>query len=228
MEHSRMIRADFHTHTCFSHDAYQTPRELVERARIVQLDRVAVTDHHTLEGALRARDLDPERVVVGEEITTRCGIDVIGLFLATRIAPRLLLERVVDEIHTQGGLVYIPHPFAYLFGARRRAERALPLADIVEVWNSRAFYAPWNRRALRAARERALPEAAASDGHFSVELGRAATVLPTFSDARSLEVAAKSARAEHNGRTYLLPHVGSVACMALSRLRGRPLRREPL
>src|SRR5436309_2104045 len=62
------IRADFHTHTCFSHDGYQTPRELVERARELRLDRVAITDHHTLDGALRARDVDPERVIVGEEI----------------------------------------------------------------------------------------------------------------------------------------------------------------
>src|SRR5690242_21886813 len=58
-----MQRADFHSHTCYSHDAYQTPRELVERARKVQIDRIAVTDHHTLDGALRARDIDPNREI---------------------------------------------------------------------------------------------------------------------------------------------------------------------
>src|SRR3954471_20422777 len=91
------IRADFHMHTCFSHDAHQTPRELVERARALQLDRVAITDHHTLDGALRARDIDPERVIVGEEITARCGTDVIGIYLMKPIARRLPLEQVVDE-----------------------------------------------------------------------------------------------------------------------------------
>src|SRR5689334_11355852 len=108
------VRADFHSHTCHSHDGYQTPAELVARARAVQLDRIAVTDHHTLDGALRARDIDAERIIVGEEITTKCGIDVIGLYLTARVAPRLPLERVVDEIRGQGGVVYLPHPFAYL------------------------------------------------------------------------------------------------------------------
>src|SRR4051794_20380345 len=173
-------------HTCFSRDAYQTPRELVDRAREVALDRIAITDHHSLDGALRARDLDPERVIVGEEITTRCRIDIIGLYLTKRIAPRLPLEQVVDEIRAQGGVVYMPHPFAYLTGVRRRVDRVLPLVDIVEVWNSRAFYPPWNRRAIEEIRARNIPEAGGSDAHFSAELGRAVTVMPTFSDAATL------------------------------------------
>jgi len=215
-------------HTCFSHDAYQTPRELVARAREVGLDRVAVTDHHALDGALRARDLDPERVIIGEEITARDGTDVIGLYLTKRIAPRLPLERVVDEIRAQNGVVYLPHPFAYLRGGRRRFERALPLVDIVEVWNSRAFYAPWNRRALEEVRRRGIPEAGGSDAHFSRELGRASTVFPFFDDAEALKRVAPRGRPEHNGHTYLLPHVGSVSCIALSLIKGRPWRRSAL
>ena len=218
------IRADFHMHTCFSHDAYQTPRELVDRARELHLDRVAVTDHHTLDGALRARDLDPERVIVGEEITARCGTDVIGIYLTKRIARGLSLERVVDEIRAQGGVVYLPHPFAYLRGARRRFERAATLVDIVEVWNSRAFYVPWNRRAMEEVRARGIPEAGGSDAHFSAELGRALTVYPPFDDAETLKLAAPRGRPQHDGHTYLLPHAGSVMCMAISFVKGRPLR----
>jgi predicted metal-dependent phosphoesterase TrpH len=211
-------------HTCFSRDAYQTPRELVARAREVGLDRVAITDHHTLDGALRARDLDPERVIVGEEITARDGTDVIGLYLTKRISPRLPVEQVVDEIRAQDGVVYLPHPFAYLRGARQRFDRAAPLVDIVEVWNSRAFYAPWNGRAMDAVRERGLPAAAGSDAHFSMELGRAFTVFPPFIDAETLKRVAPQGRPQHNGHTYLLPHVGSVSCMALSLVKGCPLR----
>jgi len=213
------IRADFHTHTRFSHDGYQTPRQLVERAREVGLDRVAVTDHHAIDGALRARDLDPERIIVGEEITTRCHTDIIGLYLTKRIAPRLSLEQVIDEIHAQGGVVYLPHPFAYLRGVRERVDRVLPFADIVDVWNSRAFYTPWNLRALQEIRERGIPEAAGSDAHFSAELGRAVTVMPSFNDARTLKAAARHARAVHDGHTYMLPHVGSIGCMTVTLIR---------
>jgi len=218
------LRADFHSHTSHSRDGYQTPHELVARARDVGLDRIAVTDHHTLHGAMRARELDPERIIVGEEITSRCGIDVIGLYLTSRIAPRLPLEQVVDEIRAQGGVVYLPHPFAYLVSAYQRAERAFPLADIIEVWNSRAFYPPWNRRAMEMVRERGVPEAAGSDGHFSFELGRAMTVLPSFDDAATLKAAAKKAQARSDGHGYWLPHVGSVACMVISRVMRRRIR----
>lgn len=218
------MRADFHSHTCYSHDGYQTPRELVERAREVQLDRIAVTDHHTLDGALRARDLDPDRIIVGEEITSRDGIDVIGLYLTKCIARRLPLEQVVHEIRAQGGVVYLPHPFAYLLLARQRAERAFPLVDIIEIWNSRAFYQAWNRRASELVRARGLPGAAGSDGHFGFELGRAMTVLPSFSDADSLKRAAVHAEVRHDGQGHLLPHIASVACMILSRVMRRPIR----
>lgn len=218
------VRADFHSHTCHSHDGYQTPSELVARAREVRLDRIAVTDHHTLDGARRAHEIDPERIIIGEEITTRCGIDVIGLYLTKRVAPRLPLEQAVEEIRSQGGVVYLPHPFAYLVSARQRAERAFPLADIIEVWNSRAFYRPWNRRAMELVRERGLPEAAGSDGHFSFELGRAMTVLPSFHDAATLKMAARNSQARHDGHGYWLPHVGSVACMVLSRVMRRGIR----
>ena len=218
------IRADFHTHTCFSHDGHQTPRELVARARAVQLDRVAVTDHHTLEGALRAHDLDPERVIVGEEITTRCHTDIIGLYLKKRIPPRRPLEEVVAAIREQGGVVYLPHPFAYLRGPRAKFERALPLVDIVEVWNSRAFYPPWNRQALDEVRRRGVPEGAGSDAHFSAELGRAVTVLPPFLDGDTLKRALKHARAQHDGRGYVLPHVGSIGCMVRTIIMGKGSR----
>src|SRR3954470_7663051 len=172
------MRADFHMHTYFSHDAFQTPRELVDRARELGLDRVAVTDHHSLDGALHARDLDPERVIVGEEITARCGTAVIGLYLTKRIAPRLPLEQVVDRTPGRNGPRSLPPPFPSLRGVRRRFERAVPLVDIVEVWNSRAFYPPWNRLAMEEAQARGLAQAGGSDAHFSSELGRALTVLP--------------------------------------------------
>jgi predicted metal-dependent phosphoesterase TrpH len=220
------IRADFHTHTSFSHDGHQTPRELVESARVRRIDRVAVTDHHTLDGAVRAHDLDPERVIVGEEVTTSSGTHIIGLYLLKPIAPGLPLERVVEEIRAQGGVVYLPHPFAYLRGGRQHFERALPLVDIVEIWNSRAFYAPWNRQAAEEVHKRGVPEAGGSDGHFSVELGRALTVLPSFSDANTLKCAIRYARAQHDGRTYVLPHAGSVACRALRLITGRPIRAD--
>ncbi|MEJ2547421.1 MAG: PHP domain-containing protein, partial [Gemmatimonadota bacterium] len=59
---------DLHAHTCWSTDASTTPAELVERAAEEGIGRIAVTDHGEIEGAFRARAIEPDRVIVGEEI----------------------------------------------------------------------------------------------------------------------------------------------------------------
>jgi predicted metal-dependent phosphoesterase TrpH len=177
---SGRLRIDLHSHTSYSPDARTTPTQLIERAAEVGVDRIAVTDHGEIEGALRAQALDPERVIVGEEIRCRCRTELIGLFLSDRIPEGLPIESVVERIRDQGGLVYAPHPWAYLLRPGRHARRSVALADIVEVFNSRAFWGRWNRRAERSAVEADRVAAASSDAHFPHEIGRAWTVVPSF------------------------------------------------
>ncbi len=184
-----LIRADFHCHTRYSLDATTAPAELVERAAAAGLDRIAITDHGEIEGALIARELDPARVIVGEEIRCAGGTELIGLFLTERIPYDLSVEETAARIRAQGGLVYAPHPFAYARRPAYHARAALAVADIVEVFNSRAFLPTWNRRARQAATERGLPAAASSDAHFPHEIGRAYTNVPWFDDAASLRAA---------------------------------------
>jgi predicted metal-dependent phosphoesterase TrpH len=83
------------------------------------LDVIAITDHDTIAGALRARDLVMAGdfrcdVVVGEEISTREG-HLLALFLERRIPPGLSIERSIDLVHEQGGLAIVAHPFNRLF-----------------------------------------------------------------------------------------------------------------
>jgi predicted metal-dependent phosphoesterase TrpH len=177
---SRLLRADLHTHTAFSPDSRTSPAELVERAAELGLDRVAVTDHGEMEGARIAQTIDPERVIVGEEIRCRGRTEIIGLYLTDWIPPNLRLEEVVERIRDQGGVVYAPHPFAYVLRPGWQARRAASVADVVEVFNSRAFLPAWNRSALQLARQCGRPAAASSDAHRLRELGRGFTLVPPF------------------------------------------------
>jgi predicted metal-dependent phosphoesterase TrpH len=170
------------------------PRELVERAREARLDRIAVTDHNLLDGALEASGVDPALIIVGEEINCAGGTHLIGLFLREVIPPGLPVLEVAERIRAQGGIVYAPHPFAYAFEAQARAAEALGVADAVEVFNARAFLPSWNRRAGRAARERGLPSVAGSDSHFGHEIGSAWTELPDFATAEEFRRALPRAR----------------------------------
>ncbi len=215
-----MFQVDLHSHTSYSDDARTLPRELVERAREVGLDRIAVTDHGTIEGALRARELDPGLVIVGEEIRCECRTELIGLFLEERIPMRLPLPEVVERIRAQGGVVYAPHPYAYPSRPLRRASRALGVADIVEAVNARAFLPLWNRAAARAARRLALPTGAGSDAHFPLEIGRARTVMAAFESAEEFRSALPGARPVQVAVTGPGLHVASMALKL-----GRPLVR---
>lgn len=205
------LRVDLHAHTWFSPDSPMRPETLVERAAAAGIDRIAVTDHGEIEGALRAAEADPARVIVGEEIRSRCGTELIGLFLRERIPDGLALEETAERIRAQGGVVYAPHPYAYGTRGAWRAGLSLALADVAEVFNSRAFLPYWNRAAAAEAARRGLAAAAGTDAHFPWELGRAYTLLPRFTTAGELRAALASARpvGVRSGSPFL--HVASLS-----------------
>ena len=189
-----------------------SPARLVRRAREVGLDRVAITDHGAIAGALEASALDPELVIVGEELKCANGAHMIGLFLKERIPNGLSVAEAAQRIRGQGGVVYAPHPFAYLLRPSKRGLSVLEVADVVEVYNARAFARPWNPRAAAAAAERGLSCVAGTDGHFPSEVGRAFTELPGFHDAQSFIDAARSARVHTPPTTPTYVLAASLGC----------------
>ena len=54
----RLGRADLHIHTTYS-DGLVTPAQLLDAATALGFDVIAVTDHDTVEGAWRVRELIP-------------------------------------------------------------------------------------------------------------------------------------------------------------------------
>lgn len=64
------FKIDLHIHTCVSKDGALHPADVIRIAKQKGLDRICITDHNNIEGALLAQKLDPEFVIVGEEIKT--------------------------------------------------------------------------------------------------------------------------------------------------------------
>ena len=167
-----MLRVDLHLHSNFSHDGQSTLEALIERSRECSLDRIALTDHNTVEGALELARMAPELTIVGEEVKTREG-EVIGLFITEHLPPYLAPEEVMDLIHGMGGLSYLPHPLD-----RRRSnfrpERVVELADRIDIIET---YNPWcdastNAAAAKLAADLGKVVATGSDAHSVRELGR--------------------------------------------------------
>ncbi len=112
-------QADLHMHTHYSDGTGSVEDVLAFAQHHTSLDVIAITDHDTIEGALRARDLVAKggyrfEVIVGEEISTREG-HLLALFLRERIAPDQSIERSIELVHEQGGLAIVAHPFNRVF-----------------------------------------------------------------------------------------------------------------
>jgi predicted metal-dependent phosphoesterase TrpH len=166
------VRIDLHLHSRYSHDGQSTLQELIDRCADCGLDRIALTDHNTVEGALALAEIAPDLAIVGEEAKTREG-EVIGLFITRRIPPYMRAEDVMDMIHEMGGLTYVPHPLDR-HRSNFSSERLVELAgriDIIETYNAWCEPAE-NQAAARLAVELEKVSATGSDAHAAGELGR--------------------------------------------------------
>ncbi len=201
-----------HLHTSRSFDSLSEPEAVVRVALARGIDRVCVTDHNEISAALELRERYPGRVIVGEEVKTAEGVDVIGLFLRERIPKGTPARETCERIRAQGGLVYVPHPFA---GGKGGGGRILPeiadLVDVVEGFNARIHFRRLNEAAVAWAGERGLALGAGSDAHTLREVGRAYVEVPVFDDDPGSFLAALrqgriqgrlSSWAVHLGSTY--------------------------
>jgi len=173
---------DLHTHTLYSHDCLTTLSDFLEACRRKGLDRVAVTDHNTIAGALRLKEMDPERIIVGEEVRSTYG-ELIAYFLTEPVPPGLSPQETIEAVRAQGGVVGIPHPLDTFRREAMGRAALLPLLDrldFLEAFNARCLLPADNRAAQALALERGLSLTAGSDAHCVWELGRAVTVLLPF------------------------------------------------
>jgi predicted metal-dependent phosphoesterase TrpH len=174
-----MMRADFHCHTHYSHDCFASPGAVLETARRRGLTHLAITDHDSIEGALRTRDKSPDvQIIIGCEVSLAGGVHLIGLFLQKPVTSKSAAD-VVAEIRAQGGFVYVPHPFHPQSGALAIGidAKLLTAVDAIEVCNGHEPAAR-NTLALDLARAYRLPALAGSDAHYGIDVGRACVELP--------------------------------------------------
>jgi predicted metal-dependent phosphoesterase TrpH len=174
-------------HTTFS-DGWPEPHELVQHARRSALDVIAVTDHDTIEGALRAAEFAARwskfHVIVGEEISSRNG-HIVGLFLERRVRPGMSAAATVHAIHDQGGLAVAVHPF-WRTGKRTRTGPIHGVGwlaaeldfDAIEVENATPGFYVFNQLAHRLSIGLGSSEVGGSDAHILDAVGRAHTEFP--------------------------------------------------
>jgi hypothetical protein len=180
-----------HCHTRASKDSLNPYDGILRAMDAAGIDRLVVTDHDRVDGALRLHAMAPDRIIVGEEVRTKEGPDLIGIFLTELIPKYTPLRETCERILAQGGVVYVPHPF----DTRRRGggellEGIADLVDVVEAHNARTFKPEVNARGEAWAREHGKLLGAGSDAHTLGEIGTACVEVPPFEPNRDSFLAA--------------------------------------
>jgi predicted metal-dependent phosphoesterase TrpH len=194
------FRVEFHCHTIYSKDSLTRPETLVATCRKKGIDRVVVTDHNSIQGGLKARELDPERVIVGEEIMTQKG-ELLAAFVQEEVPPGLAPEEAIRRLRAQQAFISVSHPFDHYRSGHWQyedLEAIAPLVDAVEIFNARVYTHRHNDLAREFAAAHRLLGTAGSDAHAAFELGRATLVMPPFTDAQTFKDALSQARIDGN------------------------------
>lgn len=177
-----MVKVEFHCHTLYSKDSLAQPEAMLKSCRRKGIDRLVVTDHNTIAGALAAQRLDPERVIVGEEIMTTSG-ELLAAYVTEEVPAGLSPQETIRRLREQGAFISVSHPFDVMRRGCWKEEdllSILPEVDAVEVFNARCWLPAFNRRAQEFARLHDVAGTVGSDAHAALEVGRAVLLLEQF------------------------------------------------
>ncbi|MBI4296375.1 MAG: PHP domain-containing protein [Chloroflexi bacterium] len=178
-----MLKADLHVHTKYSLDCNTELEDIIAQCQRKSINCIAISDHGTIEGALKLKEIAPFKVIVAEEVLTPHG-EIMGMFLKEGIKSGQSVEAVVSRIKAQGGLVCLPHPFDILRPTsalkEHKIEEIAGQVDIVEVFNSKAILRASATKARHLAEKHGLAQSAGSDAHTAAQIGRAYVEMPEF------------------------------------------------
>ena len=177
-----MISVEFHCHTYASKDSLTRPADLIAMARRKGIDRVIITDHNSIAGAREAYGINPELVIVGEEIMTTKG-EILAVFVKEEVPPDLTPLETINILKEQGAFISVSHPFDELRKGgwmEHDLLEILPLVDAIEVYNSRCMLPRFNHRAELFAQKYNIAGTVGSDAHAAFEVGRSLLLLDQF------------------------------------------------
>lgn len=161
-----MIRADLHVHTCYSPDASNQPKQIVEQLnRHPTIRAVAITDHNSVEGywktARLAKAYPDILIIPGMEISANEG--EIILLGTTQLPPEpWTANAVIDHAKANNALTVAPHPYRG-YGLHDLAKE-LDL-DAIETLNGITSPSQ-NKKAEQLAKAKSIASVAGSDTHF--------------------------------------------------------------
>jgi predicted metal-dependent phosphoesterase TrpH len=207
------LRVDFHCHTSYSRDSLTTPEKLVRACLRKGLDRIVITDHNTIRGALAAYRSDPVHVIIGEEIMTTRG-ELLAAYVTEEVPEGRSPQETIRILHGQGAFINVSHPFDSLRKGSWDLDDLLaiiPLVDAIEGFNARCMKRDANPKALAFAREHGLAITAGSDAHAAFEIGTAVIIMEPFQNSSELKQVIREGRLIGKGSPWWVHLVSQYA-----------------
>jgi hypothetical protein len=181
------LTVELHSHTEYSRDCRTTLQRMIDACREKGIDRIAITDHNTANGALALHKLAPDLVIVGEEIMTTEG-ELLCFFVKETIPQLLTPAETIKRLRDQGAAISVSHPFDRHRKGAWEENALLEIVnqvDALEVFNARCIFNEDNLKARRFADAHGKLGTVGSDAHIPYELGRATLRMQPFSDAQT-------------------------------------------
>jgi len=175
-----MLKLDLHIHSKYSEDGAGSPEEIMKLLVKKGLHGMAVTDHNTVEGGVRALKHAPKNFVVipGIEVSTADG-HIIGLNVKENILRELSIEETVEKILDQGGTPVVPHLFRSMSGIKKEnLKKIINKIPAIEVFNA-CSTPTTNLKTAKIAQQYNLGGTGGSDSHIPKYTGNGYTLVDT-------------------------------------------------
>jgi predicted metal-dependent phosphoesterase TrpH len=163
---------------------------VLQRAKQIGLDVVAITDHDVIGGALEALELAPKigiEVIPGVEISTAEG-DLLALFVTQTVPRGRSLIETVLKVGALGGVCIAPHPMddgfrmhslgSYPIMKALRNPDAAKVLVAIEAYNATILDKASNGYARVLAEHLEIAQIGSSDAHVLRAVGLGRTEFP--------------------------------------------------
>ena len=175
-----MLKLDLHIHSQYSEDGAGTPKEIIKVVNKKGLNGLAITDHNTVEGGVKALKAAPKNFIVipGVEISTAHG-HIIALNVKENIPRGLTVVETVEKIIDIGGTPIVPHLFRTMSGIKmENLKKIHKKLSAIEVFNG-CSVPQSNLKTAKIAKEFKLGGTGGSDSHDPKFVGNAYTTIDT-------------------------------------------------
>jgi hypothetical protein len=175
-----MLKLDLHIHSQYSEDGDGSPKEIIKSLKNRGLHGMAITDHNSVDGSIKALNDAPKDFIVipGVEISTADG-HIIALNVKEDIPKNLTIDETVDKIINLGGTPVVPHLFRSMSGIK--SDKLRMLSDkirVIEVFNA-CSVPQTNLKTAKIAKKYNFGGIGGSDSHSTEFVGYGYTTVNT-------------------------------------------------